>query len=458
MIPSMNGRGRGMRHRRVRGLLLVLLIGPLCLALSDTALAADPSASGTTRMVNTLIVLKLPEPTKAGQKISILATLRSNSGPVSNETLHLFLDGDRTGLRTNTNGTAEFHVKRSTPAGLHAITVQYHGNQPRSLAPASASGALTILPLTAVLQTAPALSGVSFTVDGSRFTTDASGMVRVPIAAAGNHTLSAEGPAPLQGRRVNFAHWSDDQPAATRQWRVFQDVVLYAAFDVAYLTTMNFVDMDGHSVDQARVSDVQVLEPEGSIITLKAPYEPMWLAIPAPARDLVGVATHDRRFSLVSARVDGVEVVNRGDDPFVPSADGRWTIKLRLYSLVIQARHAILPGAISARVRITASGGSARSVLLDKDGGATLRDVPRGNYTVQALVNGFSPPAPVVLSRSQSVDLKVVDGADLAVGTTMALVLFVLLFSFARPPAFLRRFRGGVGGRSGREEPVPSSS
>jgi hypothetical protein len=91
---------------------------------------------------------------------------------------------------------------------------------------------------------------------------------------------------------------------------------------------------------------------------------------------------------------------------------------------------------------VTLPDGSVRAVPFGDGRTATLRDLPHGQYEVEVTGgNGLRAAQQIRLSRTQSVQVRVVSRADLAVAAgVLAMVAIGLLLAGRR----LRRRRGGA--------------
>jgi hypothetical protein len=388
---------------------------------------ATAKAHGTINIlppIKTWIGLSLPQPTKAGQKITLTANLQSDNGPLRRKAVHISIDGkSKLGLITDDSGTAHLDISRSTPAGTYAIGAEFHGDRPTGLSPSSSLGTMTILPLSFNLQTVPAMAGVLVHVDGVAAVTNNDGVATLPVAATGDHSLSVDAPDLGPGARTQFARWSDGVSAASRSLRMLADARLYASFSGDYLTKIRFIDGNGGAVDTSRLTDVTLGGPEGTTIPVRAPFDPIWLHVPAPSRAVLEGAGTIRKFSVASGKFQGISVINRGDDQFLPHANGDWAIKLRIYSLNIHTRRPLVGGGIPTEVALVLQSGQRVTAPLDSGGSVTLQSLPRGRYTVSVPNTKLAAEFTLSLTRSQDVTIPVVSQLEIA----LTLVLLALM-------------------------------
>jgi hypothetical protein len=407
----------------------------------------DPSTASTSINIlplpPTSIDLVVPPPTKTGQPINIAAMLKDQNGPRAGLPLRLTV-GTLHSLDITTDGNGQIHflVSRDIPAGSYPVTVTYHGDKLISLDASSATGTLVVLPLTFSVQSVPALPGFFITLDDQKIAADKNGLATVTVNAAGRHHLVTGLDSTSPDTKASFVQWSDNRFDTDRQVQIFQDTKLFAGFSVSYLTSVQFQDADGHPVDRALVTGVSITAPDGSTSELKAPYDPVWLSLPAPSRlALSGLGSFQPHFSVSSGRYQGTAVINRGDDILVPKAGGTWPIKLRLYSLTIHARHLLIASGGPPAVRVTSSTGHSLVVPLGSDGTAVVNDLPRDQYSVEVPASTYAPVTPVALSRSQPVEVMVIGPTDALVLVWGILVVLLLLWVVARRSRWLTPWR-----------------
>ncbi len=133
-------------------------------------------------------------------------------------------------------------------------------------------------------------------------------------------------------------------------------------------------------------------------------------------------------YGVKSAMVEGSNVVNEGQQRFIPGRTGEMRVRLLLYSAHFQTRDSFFGWPIGSAIMLTHPSGRIERYELEDGGGLTLRSLPRGDYEVTVVGPGFSFTRPVALSRNQEVELEVLSYMDLG------LVLFVMAaFVFGLP-------------------------
>jgi hypothetical protein len=393
------------------------------------------TASGTITIlppIKTWIDLSLPQPTKAGQKMTLSATLHSDNGPLRRHAVHISIDGKpKLGLITDDSGMAHLDISRSTPAGTYSIGAEFHGDRPTGLSPSSSTGTMTILPLSFNVQTVPALAGVVVHVDGLTAQTNADGEATVSVGSTGEHTLSVDTPDLGPGARTQFARWSDGVATSSRPFRMLADARLFAAFSGDFLTKLSFVDGNGAPVDTTKLTEIALSGPEGATIALRAPFDPLWLHVPAPSRAVLEGVGAIRKFSVASGKYQGISVINRGDDQYLPHANGDWSIGLRIYSLSVHTRRPLIGGGVPTEAAVTLQDGPSVTVPLDASGNATLQSLPRGRYTVSVPHTKLAAEFTLSLTRSQDVTIPVV--SILEILTTLGLLALMTVAMIVLP-------------------------
>jgi hypothetical protein len=397
------------------------------------------TASGTLVIVSDGLTLDVPAPFTVGQKVTLAAHLSSAGVPIAGESLHLLLNGvERKQERTDATGTARFVLKNGLEAGTYNATVSYFARHRKGTLTrvelVSASAVLTVLHLEVVVHTVPVIAGVTFTIDNHPFTSDAAGDARVIVLTPGAHTLAIVLPASTATTKFEFARWSDNSFAPSRIVHVFQNVHLDAGLQIEHLTNLRFVDLHGHQLDPARVTNLVLWGPNADVVTAQYPYPPVWLKTPIPSKGTgqTGLYIPDARYSVISASLDHLSVVDQGAQRYTPGATGgTWTIPLRLYTLQIQAKDAITGTAFDRPAVVTNPTGHIQVIQLNSLGKASFT-AGHGLYTVHVLASGFSPLAPVALSKDQAVVIPIISPMDIAIILGINVGVLLALFIASR--------------------------
>jgi hypothetical protein len=340
--------------------------------------------------------------------------------------VRVFIDGRHAmTLQVGAGGSLRYRFPRNLSAGTHTVQLTYHGSRPLGLAPAAAGGVVTILPIDLTLQAIPAIPGVTFTLDGRAYVTDATGRAQTRIPAIGSHQVSVAPPADTDSTRYRFGHWFGGPGTPSLALRVYDDRAVTAAFSSSFRVPVSFIDDSGSPLDPRRLSDVSAVGPAGSTARLTPSEGSTWLTVPAPFSAAQAAPARSVRFALASARFDGVSVANRGDDRFTAAPGRPWAVKLRVYTLRVQVRKPLL-GAPTREAVVRGGSGVRRPAKVDTSGVAVLRQLPRGLYLVSPQGAEVGPAATVVVSRNEQVDVTLYTPAEVGVGL-LGLVLCALL-------------------------------
>ena len=414
------------------GLLLTAGTPPI----PERAAVAQPVARAAANLTSSAdgIGLRIPSVIKAGAEIDADATLVIRGLLQPDADLHLFIDGiERRAERTDLQGTAHFRLAGFVAPGSHQVTATYNAGS-RYAVTMSARSTFVIAPLIITVQTVPATPGVVIALDGGAGTpSDAGGKAVLGVARAGIHVLAVSLPANNPATRYSFSRWSDDSWEPIRAIRIDNDVALAVGLRIAYLTPIQFVNLDGHPLDESRVSDVVISGPNAEVQQVAYPFAPVWLQTPVPAKHTGENGLHitPAPYSLSFARYDGLSVASAGQMRYSPSAGGTWSISLLLFTLRLDAKDALFGTSLRESIRLIGPSGPARLVNLDSSGSATLV-LARGNYAAQVQAAGMAPFATIALSRSQTVIVPVITPLDMFVVATAFLLVVAALFATGR--------------------------
>jgi hypothetical protein len=308
--------------------------------------------------------------------------------------------------------------------------------------PASASSSP---PPVVSVRTVPAVAGLTLTFEGRSYVTDATGRARIP-RARGTASIALLPRIAVHSRQldahtiVRFARW----------FTVGTESV--AALDTFRRVGWQFVDAGGAPVPIDRVERVVLRSTTGEVHVWRAGLgRPRWL--------------YSRRVSLIRGRpvlknvtyaveritVLGSDVVNAGQQQFLPERQLRVRFKLAFFTLTVRGEDALFGSALDARARLRLPDGSVRNLQL-VHGRAVVASLPRGSYRVTLSGGLYGLAQPLVLSRSQVTVVPVVTYLDLlAVGGGL-LVLAIGLVLAGRP--YLARRAAARIARRGRS-PAP---
>jgi len=408
------------------------------LAASSPVLAQHPSAAATRSSLSATsmpdgITLHIPSVIKAGREISAEATLVSGGYLQPDAGLHFLIDDvERRIVKTDSQGTAHFRLRGVLASGMHVLQVRYAGS--RYSGSAVATTAFDVAPLIITVQTVPAVPGITVALDDGRgLLTDPTGQVVLAVARAGVHGMSVSLPAPTWNTRISFMRWSDDSWTPSRPIRVVRDVSISLGLRLAYLTPIQFVDLDFNPLDPTRVNGVVISGPNAEVIQPQYPYDSLWLQTPLPAKHSgeSGLHVTPAPYSLSFAKYDKLNVASVGQMRYTPELNGSWKIKLLLYTLRLGAKDALFGTTLDNPIRLTGPTGRIQTVALDQRGQSTLV-LGRGNYSAQVLAPGLTPIATIALSRSQDVLVPVITPLDFSVLAMIFLVIAISVFVAGR--------------------------
>ena len=316
------------------------------------------------------------------------------------------------------------------------------------LAPTSAVAATAV---TVTVRTTPQLAGVRFVFDGEAAVTGADGTARFTGAHDfAGHTLAVdERELALNGRQFMFARWAGQRDPDQAFRRTVQglplrrDYTVTAAFTARFRVTVRCVDQDGRAVPRGRVPYVTVRSDTGH--TRRLPVgQPVWLDGLLPVYRKSVLTSRTVGYALLSADAYGTNTVDAGRQRFKPASDQEVVFRTPFHDLTVSARDAVFGSGAGRAARVTLPDGSVREVPFGTGRAATLRDLPHGQYEVEVTGGeGLRAVQQVRLSRTQSVRVRVVSRADLALaaGTGGVLAAGLLLIG--------RRMRGRRGGERG---------
>ncbi|WP_369250374.1 hypothetical protein [Streptomyces sp. R41] len=310
--------------------------------------------------------------------------------------------------------------------------------------PAFAAG-----PVTVTVRTTPQLAGVRFAFDGRTAVTGADGTARFTGEHDfGGHTLAVDdSELGSAGQKFNFARWAGQRDPDQAFRRTVQglplraDYTVTAAFTARFRVTLRCVDQDGKPVPRTLVPQVTVRSDTGR--TQRLPVgRPVWLDGLRPVYRKSVLTSRRVGYVLLSADAYGANTVDAGRQGFRPAEERTVTFTTPFHDLTVSARDAVFGSAAGSTAQVTLPDGSVRAVPFGTDRTATLRGLPHGQYEVEVTGgNGLRAAQQIRLSRTQSVQVRVVSRADLALTAgVLATVALGLLLAGRR----LRRGRGGV--------------
>ncbi|MFF4347193.1 hypothetical protein [Streptomyces sp. NPDC001530] len=303
--------------------------------------------------------------------------------------------------------------------------------------------------VTVTVRTEPQLAGVRFVFDGRTAVTGANGTARFTGAHDfDGHTLTVDdSELGSSDEEFSFSRWAGQRDPDQAFRRAVEglplraDYTVTAAFTARYRVTLRCVDQDGKAVPRALVPKVTVRSDTGR--TQRLPVgRPVWLDGLRPVYRKSVLTSRRVGYVLLSADAYGTNTVDAGRQRFRPAEVREVTFTTPFHDLTVSARDAVFGSAAGSTARVTLPDGSVRAIPFGDDRTATLRDLPHGQYEVEVTGgNGLRAAQQIRLSRTRSVDVRVVSRADLALAAGMLATVALGLLLVGRR---LRRRRGGV--------------
>lgn len=299
------------------------------------------------------------------------------------------------------------------------------------------------------IETVPPTAGVRVALGGQAIVTDAHG--RGAIAVSGLGAVPERLPAALapavrgvrlpDGGRVAFA-------------RRFGRQTLRLAMNTYYRFEPSFISVSGRRIEPRTIQSYTLKSRHGVTLTVHGA-EPVELQSSRVVSRSGALITKDVAWAVERVMVDGTNVVNRGQQRFVPGKlEGPFPVRLLFYRARFTSRDAMFGSAAGTAIRLRYPSGRVEEHELGADGSIELDALPRGEYRVSVAGAGFSPERPVALSRDQVVDLQLISYLDVAIialaSATLALGLVV-----ARRPHLRSRaaYKAWLDERSGARRP-----
>jgi hypothetical protein len=214
---------------------------------------------------------------------------------------------------------------------------------------------------------------------------------------------------------------------------------LSPAFATYRQVRFRFVDPRGKLVNPKRIASVTLRSGTGTTrrVTGRGP-------VLLPAERTVplegGLARKSVEWSVQSVMVDGSNVVNRGQQRFVPGKQREVSISVLFFKASFSVRDMLFGFPLGSAIRLRFPDGRVRRYPLANGASLQLPALARGEYEVSVDARGISFTQPVSLSRDQRVALRVTSYLDVVLlgGAIGAIVLGLLLVRRPRLRATIR--------------------
>jgi hypothetical protein len=415
------------------GLVLVAVAAVFWLAAGGSVARAAEPPTKTSLTVQPLAQIEL------GTTATVSARLTTSSGvPIAGEAVGLAVDEvQRFRAVTDQNGNASFTVPGDLVAGTHPLAVVFEGTG--TLAASSARLDMVIVPATIEIQTVPALPGIEFSLDGHPFASDSDGVARYTVTRAGLYRLvfvSDSTSAP--NTRFSFSRWGDGVFVPERQVSVPSNTRFRFGFNVSYLTNLTFVDAANQPVAPGRITSLTIRSPHRQVYTFDR-VQPEWLPATTVIQDGKGLKTTAINYSVDEVLVDGVPVVDPGQQHFdlaVPSAP---RISLKLYPVHLRGHDALYGFPLGTGAYLQHPDGFVEYQPFDSAHVATFRALPLATFRTGVIGGpGMARSEIFDLTPGQTVSLSVISYFDMA--TALAGFGFLALIVFVSVPSSYRRW------------------
>jgi hypothetical protein len=416
-----------MHLRIVRRLLITLAAVLAALTLVALPMTQIGVAARSVVHLAVNISLSAPASVSAGAAIPVSVHVSAGGGPVVLKLIRFYIAGVEVGAaKTNYSGDAAKSLHGSVPAGTQTLTAVFRGSGRYDAA--SASRSIVIVAAELSIRVVPFVpNSITVSINGGvPIAADSAGYINASVPSGKRITLQAVVQNPNPHIRVSFVEWSNGDTSTTRSVHVGAKYYTQIALQTSFLTPLIFEDGVGAHLPASELKDLNLVGPDGSTMTVRQK-SAIWLSTPVPRRTTTGaLEVGDQTYTLVTGDFHGVNVADQGLDRFVPSAGGRWTVRLRVFPMKLVTRNTVLGGQIGASVLVSGPGSSSRRLDLS-DHGATTLLVPVGRYSVKILSGGFGPTVKVRVSRPATVPLPMITPIDIGGG---GIIIVVIVLGF----------------------------
>ncbi|MDQ3871422.1 MAG: zinc ribbon domain-containing protein [Chloroflexota bacterium] len=408
----------------------LLALAVLLLAGVMPALAAAPPRPAP---VGVRVSVVPPAAIVIGVKMTVAASATDLRGrAVPNLRLTLYSNGRYlNGEVTDTRGQVSFRVppEAVAQAGTFQLLVRFDGN--RLYLPASTATTLQIRPANVDIQTVPAVSGVSVTLDRTERQTGPDGRARFQVSRIGKYELRPKFELPAEtNARVGFLRWQDHVFTPNRKIDVRGDAQYNIGLRVAYRASLRFVDLADNPVDPALITSAR-LSASSSELALRDFRDVWWEAATAVSRT-GGLQESRMTWRLNEVEMAGTNVVNRAQQYWEPKPGATWTVRLLLYDLAVTTEDALTGEPVPGKIHLEYPDGTRRTQPVAQQGPTHFTALPRGAYTLRFEGSGHLPATPVALSRTQEADLRIITSFDVAVALGALLLVAAALVWIGR--------------------------
>lgn len=181
-------------------------------------------------LLSTSLLLTNPSSAELGETITIWAKLIDSDGnPLAGQSVIFTMGNQYIGtFSTDSSGNASATYKITLPAATYVICATYSGSS--NYGPSYTTSNILIKPLTLTITITLADAQI-ISVNGTTYSTDASGEARIEIDKLGTYTVQIISPYPLgAGTRTVFTKWGDGVTLNPRIIVISENLTLTAAY------------------------------------------------------------------------------------------------------------------------------------------------------------------------------------------------------------------------------------
>jgi hypothetical protein len=283
-------------------------------------------------------------------------------------------------------------------------------------------------PRTVEVVTVPSLAGVQFILDGVTGTTGPNGRAVLPDTNLKGAVDNVKVPDQDLGGGLRI---SLDRVGIDPNHGEFQRRLL-VELDEDRAITMTFKTQTGLAISLNDLRAVVMVNSQGQQfhfdgIQLR---QPVWLPVSRPAQDPQGVQGRAVSYTVSSVMVHGNNVVNAGQQRFVPTQTTQWVITGLFFDLVVQGDELLTGDPSGHAVELTFPDKTVQTVRFGHGHRATIRNLPRGDYQVHVSGGVMTLTSSVHLSQSQTATQAVITLKDfIMIGALGLIILSGLLLA-----------------------------
>jgi hypothetical protein len=289
--------------------------------------------------------------------------------------------------------------------------------------------------------TVPAARQVRFELAGHIYGTDHRGRTTVPSAEVRrvSHNLRSQ-PRLLRllpNRRPDGSYFRLERWYARTST---PNGPLVAALDLYRPVRFSLFSRAGRAIPLAVLDSFQMKRIDGEVINLTRGQlqRPVMLQASRVVPLNGTLVAKKLLYRIQHVSVGGLNLVHRAQQSFLVSDTSHVRLRLLFYSVRFEARDTLFGFSIGSGIRLVYPNGHVQLHRFRGHSHVALASLPRGTYHVSVVGAGFSPSAPVSVTRDHTAELKVFSYVDIVVVAAVFLAL-VLGLALVRRPALRRR-------------------